>query len=214
MALLTKNNRISVKPFADIPALDGLPPIVQHAAPSVSNLSSRQGTDTGMIEGWTEGCLVTNTLKYTHRIVHWVNVAQGRDPSDVEEVLIDLDIGFPSPYWLDMDCNLNYLEAFIHTSLDLYALIAITASASTLEDLITMVKRDNDARQAEIDQTGAARPRFINLDSPSFTNPELELVALHPEHFLPRGSILTIYDPTTATHKNYVPATDRRLHEP
>jgi hypothetical protein len=38
-------------------------------------------------------------------------------------------------------------------------------------------------------------------------------VALHPEHFLPRGSILTVYDPSTAIYKHYVAATDRHLRE-
>ena len=47
----------------------------------------------------------------------------------------------------------------------------------------------------------------------SFTNPEYELVSLHPEHFLPRGSTLPIYDPATRTCKNYVPSRDRRLRE-
>jgi len=38
-------------------------------------------------------------------------------------------------------------------------------------------------------------------------------VALHPEHFLPRGSMLTVYDPSTEIYKHYVAARDRRLRE-
>jgi len=38
-------------------------------------------------------------------------------------------------------------------------------------------------------------------------------VALHPEHFLPAGSMLTVYDPEARIHKNYVPARDRCLRE-
>ncbi|KAF8716714.1 hypothetical protein AX14_012221 [Amanita brunnescens Koide BX004] len=43
-----------------------------------------------------------------------------------------------------------------------------------------------------------------------FTNPEYELLALHPEYFLPRGAVL---DPATRTCKNYVPSRDRCLRE-
>jgi hypothetical protein len=38
-------------------------------------------------------------------------------------------------------------------------------------------------------------------------------VALHPEYFLPHGSMLTIYDPSTSNHKHYVAARDQRLRE-
>jgi hypothetical protein len=38
-------------------------------------------------------------------------------------------------------------------------------------------------------------------------------VALHPEHFLPLGSMLTVYDVGTATYKHYVAASDRCLRE-
>jgi hypothetical protein len=44
-------------------------------------------------------------------------------------------------------------------------------------------------------------------------NPEFELVALHPEHFLPNGAVLTVYGPEPGTRKDYVPAADRRLRE-
>jgi hypothetical protein len=47
---------------------------------------------------------------------------------------------------------------------------------------------------------------------PSFTNPEYELVALHPKHFLPLG-VLTVHDPATKTNKNYFAARDQCLRE-
>lgn len=49
--------------------------------------------------------------------------------------------------------------------------------------------------------------------SRSFTHPEYELVVLHPEHLLPRGNILPVYDPQTGDHKTYVASQDRRLRE-
>ena len=47
----------------------------------------------------------------------------------------------------------------------------------------------------------------------SFLNPEYELVALYPEHFLPTGRILVILDPTASTRKTYIPSGDRMLRE-
>ncbi len=46
-------------------------------------------------------------------------------------------------------------------------------------------------------------------------NPEFEFVALHPEHYLPGSSTLTICDPdpTVYNSKQYVVAEDRRLRE-
>jgi hypothetical protein len=51
------------------------------------------------------------------------------------------------------------------------------------------------------------------FSSPSFRDPEYELVALHPEHFLPRGSTLTVSDRLTGSCKNYVAAKDQHLCE-
>jgi len=47
----------------------------------------------------------------------------------------------------------------------------------------------------------------------SFRNPKYELVALYPEHFLPSGRTLAVFDPTTSTTKTYVPSRDRMLRE-
>ncbi|CAA7269270.1 unnamed protein product [Cyclocybe aegerita] len=55
------------------------------------------------------------------------------------------------------------------------------------------------------------RKRNLNLTHPSFLNPQYELVVLHPEHFLPAGSVLTCYDPVLASHKTYTPSPDRRF---
>jgi hypothetical protein len=44
-------------------------------------------------------------------------------------------------------------------------------------------------------------------------NPEYELIALHPEHFLPGGAVLTVYSPANGSPKNYVAAGDRCLRE-
>ncbi|KAF5373332.1 hypothetical protein D9615_007445 [Tricholomella constricta] len=40
---------------------------------------------------------------------------------------------------------------------------------------------------------GIAPRRSLDFSNSGFVNPEYELVALYPEHFLPSGSVLTIY---------------------
>ncbi len=45
-----------------------------------------------------------------------------------------------------------------------------------------------------------------------FVDPEYELIALHPEHFLPPGNVLVVYS-TTFDIKTYVVARDRVLRE-
>jgi len=47
----------------------------------------------------------------------------------------------------------------------------------------------------------------------TFLDPEFEFVVLHPDHFLPDGSPLAVYDFTTQTAKSYVIASDQRLRE-
>ncbi len=54
---------------------------------------------------------------------------------------------------------------------------------------------------------------MIQFKSSSFTNPEYELVAIHPEHFLPCGSVLPIFHSESSTPTLYVSARDRRLRK-
>jgi hypothetical protein len=55
------------------------------------------------------------------------------------------------------------VEAFVHTSLDLYSFIAITGSSSTLHGLIEMVRVDNNRRQRAMDETGDSIPRKLKV---------------------------------------------------
>jgi hypothetical protein len=81
MSLVTKDNRISVKQFAAIPALAGLPAITR-SAPSVSGVSSFQGPEDSGVN-LNEGCMVTKVIKYTHQLGQFVNAVRGEDPSIV-----------------------------------------------------------------------------------------------------------------------------------
>jgi len=227
MSFLTKDNRISVKKFAAVPALAGLPAIMR-SAPSVSGVSSCPGPKDSDVD-LKEGCMVTKVIKYSHRLVQFVNAVRGEDPSVVvsscplgnvclldeppqKEIIDDLAITPHEEFTLNNPCNLAFLEPSIHASLGLYAFIAITPSASTLEELIQMVQSDNGDRQRDIN-CGDLTWRTLCFTAPCFANPQYELVALHPEHFLPNGFPLTVYDHETGTYKNYVAARDRCLRE-
>jgi len=73
--MLTKEARISVKPFARVPALLDLP-VIQRAPASVFDVSSSRGSTGGV--DLSEGCLITKAIKYTHQLVHWVNAVQNK----------------------------------------------------------------------------------------------------------------------------------------
>jgi hypothetical protein len=85
MSLVTKQGRISVKPFAKVPPLGGLSGIPP-SSPTVSNACSDASSNHGVVEGvdiLSEGCLVTKTLKYTHQLVHWISPIEKGDSEEV-----------------------------------------------------------------------------------------------------------------------------------
>jgi len=51
------------------------------------------------------------------------------------------------------------------------------------------------------------------LNNPTFLDPQYELVALYPRHFLSDNTFLVLYDPTQGGSKIYVPSPDDRLGE-
>ncbi len=55
------------------------------------------------------------------------------------------------------------VEMYIHQSLDLYAMIAITPSLPTLTALVEMVNANNSERQEYLNETGIYRPRTLNV---------------------------------------------------
>ncbi len=79
------------------------------------------------------------------------------------------------------------VDPSIHVSLDLYALIALTASSSTLNELINVVRADNDRRQQEADASGVLRPRNLDVSIPSFN---------HRGHVFTAGSLHCPVSPT------------------
>jgi hypothetical protein len=85
MFMLTRHDRISVKPFASVPSesLANLPSI-QRPQASVSNVSSRRGAEEGA--DLSEGCFVTKTLTNTHQLSHWINAVRDGDPEPIASI--------------------------------------------------------------------------------------------------------------------------------
>jgi hypothetical protein len=82
MSLIIKEERLTVKAFATVPALLDLPEIEREPA-SVSNVSSRSSMGVNLNVNFEEGCIVTKSVKYTHQVTHLVNAVRSRDPEPV-----------------------------------------------------------------------------------------------------------------------------------
>ena len=83
MSILARNQRISVKPFATVPALLDLPEIGRERdIMSLSHVSSRHGSVRHGVD-LEEGCLITKSVKYTHQLAHWVDAVCLGDPGEI-----------------------------------------------------------------------------------------------------------------------------------
>ena len=119
----------------------------------------------------------------------------------------------------------------LHVSLDKYGFFAVTASLTTLREIIALVEEQNRIWQGRFD---SGRPyyrdfnvspfgsiplylltSFFQLGERPFRNAQYEMVVLHPEHLLPKGSSLTFYTRVNdQLHgKDYVIGHDRTLRE-
>ena len=88
MSLITKDYHISVQQFAKVPPLLNLSEI-PHLPGSVSSASSLQHCENGGFgTDLAEGCMVTKSIKYTHRCMHFIQAAHsdGGEKSSLEVV--------------------------------------------------------------------------------------------------------------------------------
>ncbi|KAF9485947.1 hypothetical protein BDN70DRAFT_870425 [Pholiota conissans] len=214
--LTSKPTRLTVAPFSQLPAIGALPAITRPPASVAASVAGSAMSATAYVVARDERCLITRSFSYTHERARWISAVRGDEDrkTEVEQFIIGLGI-VHSEFSLDNANNLANLDRVVHKSLDSYALIAVTGTLETLRELSSLIKADNDGRQQYIDRTGIKEPRGFKLFSsnPTFKNPKYQLVALHPEHFLPGGSVFTWYDPVRGTYKTYRPSPDRRLRE-
>jgi len=162
-----------------------------------------------------ERCFITKSSSYAHKKMHWVKAVK-KNPvleKQIEDSFISLGIVHIF-FHLNDATNLTNVDCGLHVMLDKYALFAITCSLTTLDKLINLVEVENAISQKEFDAGRIYFRRFC-LGAPPVCNTQYELVALHPEHFLPPGNVLTVYDHSNGqvTRKTYVAAPDRILRE-
>ncbi|KAF8153398.1 hypothetical protein B0H34DRAFT_861504 [Crassisporium funariophilum] len=195
----------------DVP--DVIPAAHSGDAPSVSSTASTTYHNIDQ----EEPCFVTKSFCYTHKRAHWVNAVRG-DPDvkgEVEDLLRKRAIVYPN-FVLDSVVNLSNFDCVLHAALDKYAFFAVTGSFDTLRELISMLKKDNDRRQAHFDAKGLDSGRILDFEAPVFVNPQYELVALRPKHLLPNGKVLVTYSRDAdglVLLKTYVPGEDHTLRE-
>ncbi|KDR74287.1 hypothetical protein GALMADRAFT_574824 [Galerina marginata CBS 339.88] len=163
----------------------------------------------------TEPCFITKQSSYALEIAHWVNPVR-KDLSHqqmIEEFLKRLGI-VRHDFNLNDPSNLTNLDPTLHVCLDKFGFFAVTASLETLKKLITLVEAENRTWQNRFDD-GMMYTRGFYLSRPPIVDAEYELVVLHPEIFLPKGSGLTVFSQTNGqlSGKIYVVGHDRTLRE-
>lgn len=83
MSRLTRNNCLSVKPFAAVPALLDLPEILRESA-SVSGVSTDSClSSTRNHIQLAEGCLITKSISYAHQVAHIINAVHEGDSAPI-----------------------------------------------------------------------------------------------------------------------------------
>ena len=83
MSLLTNDHRISVKPFAAVPNLLGLPEIQRRPEAQSPTISSYRWPPLRGNVNLEEGCLIAKSTKYTHQLAHMVNAVRSGNPRPI-----------------------------------------------------------------------------------------------------------------------------------
>ena len=115
----------------------------------------------------------------------------------------------------------------LHVALDKYGFFAVTTTLTTLRAIIALVEEQNRIWQEKFDEgrlyirdfdvglpifdSYTTSDMFTQLLRSPFSDAQYELVVLHPEHFLPKGSSLSFYHRNNDQH--YVVGYDRTLRE-
>ncbi|KDR79727.1 hypothetical protein GALMADRAFT_136343 [Galerina marginata CBS 339.88] len=207
----------AVKRYSNVPALYDLPEIVYNQKPVIEEgrfvVLQPYSWDYANRE---EGCFVTKEVNYGNRLGYWLNpVSDSKIRKKMQGTLEKMNI-VGKFYDLPVDFELAYNRSFfspsIQSAMDDFGFIAITASSSTLDFLIPMIKSENLRRQAEANERGKTRTtRQIDHSHPCISDPKFELVAMHPHHFLPPGTQLSIFDPKEMVYESYVAAKDGHI---
>ncbi|KDR79773.1 hypothetical protein GALMADRAFT_153549 [Galerina marginata CBS 339.88] len=207
----------AVKPYSNVPTLRNLPEIVHNREPVIEE----GGSVVLQPYSWDyanreEGCFVTKEVNYGNRLGYWLNpVSDSKIRKKMEGTLEKMNIlgeFLDLPVDLEQSYNRSFFSPSIQSAMDNFGFIAITASSLTLDVLIPMIKSENLRLQAEANENGfSCSTRKIDHSHPCVSDPKFELVAMHPHHFLPPGTQLSIFDPKEMVYESYVAAKDGHI---
>ncbi|KAG8992892.1 hypothetical protein FRB94_011202 [Tulasnella sp. JGI-2019a] len=188
---------------------------IQPILQSVSATS--HGTIKHKLDEKDNGCIITNIHRHTDSLAHLVNAQRSSKMKKklVESAFMALGIAHPK-FDLDEMSNTVWLDRTLHAGLDEYGLFALTVSKETGTQLLGLLKNDLEFRQKLLDDHDVLSARnsklFVSTGAANplpecITRPQLQLVLLHPEQFLPDGLPLirrrsraeAIYDTYTIT---------------
>ncbi|CAA7268592.1 unnamed protein product [Cyclocybe aegerita] len=162
-----------------------------------------------------ELCFITKKFDHGLKKAHWINAVRKSKPDKVAVEAFLQQLGtVERKFHLNSASNLSppQVDATLHYTLDELGFFAITCSKDTLHALSDLL----DAENRQFDVRGGNYTRYFNRREQPFTNATYGMVLLHPDHFLPRGQILTVY--TQDVHKcfhptHYAPSPDGALRD-
>ncbi|KAF7295319.1 hypothetical protein MIND_01071200 [Mycena indigotica] len=176
-----------------IPFLDLYPPLRASGSIPGTARTSPGYSSSALALHWMRDrdfqCLVLKLRSVSLQAAHVVNASRKskHHARNVENALRKAG-AIPLPIAKNFDLqhasNIMPLSGLVHSSLDLYGIIALAPSLTSLNFLKTLLTLKNEEYQRAVDVTGSNAtkpPLFDNSDE--LLNPELELVVLHPTYF-------------------------------
>ncbi|KAJ2919619.1 hypothetical protein MD484_g797, partial [Candolleomyces efflorescens] len=160
-----------------------------------------------------EPSFITNGASYVNRQTHWIDAAQGNErlAKRIAKHLVELGV---VNVWFKLNdpSNLVNLDPMLHSAMNKFAMIAVTPSLESLDELTRLLIGENQVWQQLLDR-GTDYIRLFSVMRSAFENTTYELIILHPTHFLPRQTVLPVYSETDGTPTLYQVAPDGVLRQ-
>lgn len=183
--------------------------------PTVSGSSVTSGAEERRQISRAEECFITKRPGFYLKKAHWVNAVRKNVwlKKNVENFLLKLGIVILD-FSLDSPSNITPMDRNLHYALNKLGFFAVTCSKSVLQNLISLVHDENVIWQERASQRRHYIRRF-NHRQPPLSDATYELVLLYPDHFLPKGSAITVFteDGNSLSGKMYVVSPDGALRE-
>ncbi|KAF6751357.1 hypothetical protein DFP72DRAFT_1071557 [Ephemerocybe angulata] len=139
-------------------------------------------------ERTNESCFVTKRPCYTLERAHFINAVKKRsdEKTKVEGYLSICGI-VPDRFNLNSPSNIVPLDRTLHHSFDQLGFLIFTCSENTLSTLADLVESENE----KYDKLGISR--CFDFNNAPLSDAEFEMVLLHPNHLLPKGSTIAMH---------------------